>query len=312
MSPGHARISERKRALVMGILNRTPDSFSDGGRFMDDLAAVRRIERLIEDGADIIDIGAESTRPGARAVPAAEQIARLGGVVREAARASRASGGQRRVIVSIDTTDVEVAARALDDGATMVNSVSLEPAAALGALCARYGAALVLMHCRGSMAAMPGFSMYDEAAYGDVVADVSRELCAAAQAAITAGIAREEVILDPGLGFAKNARQSLELCARLDELCALGFPILVGPSRKSFVARAEAELCGVAIAPPEARLGGSIAAALACVARGAAIVRAHDAAELRQALAVAEAIGAPPLSEVTMARRAREEGRSHA
>ncbi len=199
------------------------------------------------------------------------------------------------MVVSIDTTSVEVAERALGDGATVVNTVSLEPAAALGALCARAGAALVLMHCRGSMAAMPGFSAYDDAAYGDVVADVARELSAAADSAIKAGVARGEVILDPGLGFAKNARQSVELCARLDELCALGFPVLVGPSRKSFIARTEAAIDARGsrqLAPPSLRLGGTIAAVIECVARGAAVVRAHDVAEVRQALAVSAAISA--------------------
>lgn len=294
----------------MGVINRTPDSFSDGGRFVDDGAALAQIERLVEDGADVIDIGAESTRPGAKPIPPDEQIARLGGVVREAAK--------RGVIVSIDTTSAEVAERAIGDGATIVNSVSLEAAASLGALCGRAGASLVLMHCRGSMTSMPDFSAYDDAAYGDVIADVGRELLAAADRAIAAGLARGEVVLDPGLGFAKNARHSLELCARLDEICALGFPVLVGPSRKSFVARAEVEVgARGSLAPPEGRLGGTIAAALECVARGAAVVRVHDVAEIRQAIAVTSAISA--------ARRRRssgigagfvgasgEEGRSHA
>lgn len=269
--------------MIMGILNRTPDSFSDGGLFIDEGAALSRIEGMLSEGADLIDIGAESTRPGAPPVSDEEQIARIGASVREAARLG--------AMVSIDTTSPVVAGRALAEGAAVVNSVSLDAAGALGALCARHGAALVLMHCRGSMAAMSGFSAYPDDAYDDVVEDVAREWSAAAERAMAAGLAREELILDPGLGFTKNARHSLELCARLDELCALGFPVLVGPSRKSFLARAAAVARG-SHTPPVARLGGSVAAALACASRGAAMVRVHDVAAVRQALAVAEAIEA--------------------
>ncbi|HLM75469.1 MAG TPA: dihydropteroate synthase, partial [Polyangiaceae bacterium] len=201
MSKLRALLNQRQRVVLMGVLNRTPDSFSDGGRFVDDSAALRRVQELCDEGADIVDIGAESTRPGSDPVSAEDQIARLGEVVREAA--------QRGPLVSIDTTLPEVAAWALDQGAAIVNSVSLEPAAALGALCARYDAALVLMHCRGNMAAMPGYSLYDDAAYGDVVADVAREWSAAAQRALDAGLPPSELLMDPGLGFAKNARHSL-------------------------------------------------------------------------------------------------------
>src|SRR5262249_44717971 len=153
--------------------------------------------------AAIVDVGAESTRPGARAIPDAEQLARIGGVVRAIAA--------RGALVSIDTTSPTVAERALCDGATIVNSVSLEPAAELGALAAAHGAALVLMHSRGSMSEMRGFSQYAEDAYGDVVADVAREWSSAAERALRAGLPRESLVLDPGLGFFKSARQSLEL-----------------------------------------------------------------------------------------------------
>jgi dihydropteroate synthase len=273
----------------MGVLNRTPDSFSDGGLFLDDSAALRHVELLRGEGADVLDIGAESTRPGSASIAPSEQIKRLGGVLREAAA--------RIPIVSIDTTSVEVAEYALGEGATVVNSVSLEPAAELGALCARHGAALVLMHSRGPMAAMPGFSMVDDAAYGDVVADVAREWSAAAERALDAGLPPSELLFDPGLGFAKNARHSLELCARLEELCALGFPVVVGASRKSFLAKAAALYAAgqkegepAPQAPPEARLGGTIAATLACIERGASVVRVHDVAQVRQAIAVFEMI----------------------
>ncbi|AUX26230.1 dihydropteroate synthase [Sorangium cellulosum] len=273
----------------MGVLNRTPDSFSDGGRFTDEDTALAQIDAMLSEGADMIDIGAESTRPGAEPVPEDEQIARVGGSVRAAVK--------RGAVVSIDTTSPVVAARALDDGAAVVNSISLDGAAELGALCARRGASLVLMHSRGPMSAMAGFSVYPDDAYGDVVGDVAREWSSAAARAIEAGLPRGDLVLDPGLGFAKNARQSLELCARLGELCSLGFPVLVGPSRKSFLARAAASeaaergrRAGAELAPPGERLGGTVAAALACAARGAAAVRVHDVGPVRQALDVMRAI----------------------
>lgn len=266
---------ERRSASVtlMGILNRTPDSFSDGGEYLDDEAALARVVAMVDGGASIIDVGAESTRPGARAVPAEEQIARLGGIIRAVV--------ERGALVSIDTTSPAVAERALHDGATIVNSVSLDAASELGALAAAHGAALVLMHSRGPMSEMRGLSVYPDDAYGDVVADVAREWTAAAERAQKSGLPRESLILDPGLGFFKNARQSLELVARLDELCRLGYPVLVGASRKSFIARHAA---------PSARLGGSIAAALACVERGASILRTHDVVETRQAIHLAAAV----------------------
>ncbi|WP_438033353.1 dihydropteroate synthase [Sorangium sp. So ce204] len=282
-------LERRRSVVIMGVLNRTPDSFSDGGRFADEDTALAQIDAMLSEGADMIDIGAESTRPGARPVPDDEQIARIGGSVRDAVK--------RGAVVSIDTTSPAVAARALDDGAAVVNSISLDSAAELGALCAQRGASLVLMHSRGPMSAMAGFSAYPDEAYNDVVADVAREWSSAAARALEAGLPDGELVLDPGLGFAKNARQSLELCARLHELCALGFPVLVGPSRKSFLARAAAsEAAGpggggeAPLAPPPDRLGGTVAAVIACAARGAAAVRVHDVRPVRQALDVMRAI----------------------
>jgi len=277
----------RARVLVMGVLNRTPDSFSDGGAFLDEIAAIGRVRAMIAQGADIIDIGAESTRPGAPAVSDAEQIDRLGRTVIDASR--------QGAVISIDTTSPAVAEHALRQGATIINCVDPSRAEDLGALAARHGAALVLMHCRGSMTAMQGFSAAPDASYGDVVTEVAAELAAAAERAIGAGLPRDEIVIDPGFGFAKNARHSLALVARLDELCALGFPVLVGPSRKSFVAHAAAAEMAEAggaqgIAPPDQRLGGTLAVVLACAARGARIVRVHDVAETRQALAVQRAL----------------------
>jgi dihydropteroate synthase len=269
----------RRGALIMGVLNVTPDSFSDGGRFMDPSAAARRIDELVAEGADIIDIGAESTRPGSAPIAAAEQIARIGATIRLAV--------QRGTVVSIDTTSAEVAERALQDGARIINSVSLDPAAELGRLAAHHGAALVLMHSRGPMSKMRGFSAYPDDGYGDVVREVGAELTDAAERALAAGLPHRELMLDPGLGFAKNARQSLALCARLEELGALGFPLVVGPSRKSFL---EIIAKDERVSPPADRLGGTVAAVLACVARGARVVRVHDVAIVRQALLVSDAI----------------------
>lgn len=275
-------ISTRRSAIVMGVCNRTPDSFSDGALFLDDVSADAHIRKLVVEGAEIVDIGAESTRPGADVVDAAEQIRRIGSSIRQACALG--------VLVSIDTTSPAVAAWALQEGASIVNTVSLDPAEELGALAARAGAALVLTHARGSMTTMQGFSVYDDAAYGDVIADVTREWMAAADRALAAGLSREDLLLDPGLGFTKNARHSVELCRRLGELCALGFPVLVGPSRKSFLARTAAKDERSVLAPPNERLGGTIAAVLACVHRGAAVVRVHDVQATVQALAVAAAI----------------------
>jgi dihydropteroate synthase len=267
----------------MGVLNRTPDSFSDGGAYVDDDAALARARRMIEEGADLIDVGAESTRPGAALIPPAEQIARLGRVVEHLAREG--------AVISIDTTSDEVARAALDQGARIVNVVDPSAARPTARAARAAGADLVLMHGRGPMQAMRGFSDHPEDAYVDVVADVSRELLAAAEAAIDEGQPRERIALDPGFGFAKSARQSLELAARLEEIVALGFPVVAGASRKSFLAQpAAAE--GLAAPGPTERLGASVAAAIACVERGAACVRVHDVAATRQALAFARALGA--------------------
>ncbi|MBW2529721.1 MAG: dihydropteroate synthase [Deltaproteobacteria bacterium] len=268
----------------MGIVNRTPDSFYDGGRYLAEDSGERAVVRLVEEGADIVDLGAESTRPGSPPVSAAEQLDRLGGLVAFAA--------QRAPMVSVDTTLPEVAEQALRQGADMINSVSLAPAAELGALCAAHQARLVLTHCRGSMADMSGFSVYADEGYVDVVGEVKREWSEAAQAAVDAGLPAESIVFDPGLGFTKNAVQSLELCARLAEFRALGHDILVGTSRKSYIARVVAKELGSPEPAPAERLGGSIAAAVACAAAGADILRVHDVAATRQALAYRAALAA--------------------
>jgi dihydropteroate synthase len=255
----------------MGVLNVTPDSFYDGGRYLAESTAARQVESLVAEGADIIDIGGESSRPGSAPVPAAEQVARIEPAVRRAVEAG--------VKVSIDTTSPEVADRMLGLGAHVVNDVSCLSDPELARVTARYQADLVLMHARGSMADMKGFSVYAEDAYGDVVTDVLREWRAARDRALEAGLGRERVWLDPGLGFAKNARQSWELLRRLPELVAEGVPVVVGPSRKSFIGALDGS-------PPEGRLGGTIAACLLAVQRGAHVLRVHDVAAVRQALRV--------------------------
>jgi len=276
-------------ALLMGVLNRTPDSFSDGGDYVDDARAVERALAMVEEGASIIDVGAESTRPGALPISAPEQIARLGSAIRHLSDA--------KVLVSIDTSSLEVARFALDQGARIINSVELAPAEALGRLAAERGAWLVLMHSRGSMTSMAGFSSTPDDAYGDVVADVWSEWRSAAQRALDAGLGPDRLLFDPGLGFHKNARHSLTLCARLAELAREGFEIVAGPSRKSFVAIA-AGASGTARVPPSERLGGTIAACLACARAGASFLRVHDVAAVAQALRVQRALDEVALIDV--------------
>jgi dihydropteroate synthase len=261
--------------LVMGIVNVTPDSFSDGGRFLDPGAAIDHARRLIAEGADILDIGGESTRPGAQPVAEADEIGRAVPVIEAIRR-------QSAIPISIDTMKPAVARAAVAAGATMWNDVtaltwspdSLATAAALGC-------EVVLMHMQGEPRTMQAAPRY-----GDVVTEVSAFLAARASAAVAAGVARENIWLDPGIGFGKRAEHSLAVLRNLDRIVALGFPVLVGVSRKSWVAR----IAGDA-SREDQRLGGSIAAALAAVRAGAAAVRVHDVTETAQALAVAGAIG---------------------
>lgn len=262
-------------AALMGVVNVTPDSFYDGGRYAADETARARIDELVAQGADLVDIGGESSRPRSQPVPAEEQIRRIEGAVRHAVEIGRA-------IVSVDTTSPEVADRMLELGAQVINDISCLADSELARVTAEHRGVLVLMHSRGPMQKMKGFSEYPDSGYDDVVNDVLGEWRAARDRAVSAGMSPSDVWLDPGLGFAKNARHSFELIARLPELCSEGVPVVVGPSRKSFIGSLDG-------APPEGRLGGTIATCVIAAERGARVLRVHDVADVRQALAVARA-----------------------
>jgi len=264
---------------LMGVCNVTPDSFSDGGLHFSQQAARARVDELITEGADFIDVGGESTRPGAVPVPASAQIARVLDAVRYAVSCG--------ATVSIDTADAMVAAAALEAGACVVNDVSCLRDESLARAVVTAGAAYVLMHARGSQSAMEGFSRYPDQAYGDVVRDVVGEWEQAAGRARSLGVAREAIVMDPGLGFAKNARQSTELLARVGEIArSVGVPVAVGASRKSFLTVVDRD------APPGQRIGASIAAALHAARAGASILRVHDVRATRQALDLDRALTA--------------------
>jgi dihydropteroate synthase len=263
------------RPRIMGILNVTPDSFWDGGRFGGPEAALRQAERLVADGADVIDVGGESTRPGATGVSGDEEVRRVAPVVQAIARE------WPDLPISVDTVKSAVAAAALDQGAAIVNDVSgfrLDPA--LPALCAQRGAAVVLMHSRGAVQEM---ARYDTAVYGaDPVAEVVAELAEAVGRARTAGVPGDAIVLDPGLGFAKQTAHSVAVLRQLDRIRALGYPVLLGPSRKRFIG----ELAGGL--PPEERLPGTVAACVVGWMAGARLFRVHDVGPVRHALMVAQ------------------------
>ncbi|MCU0241017.1 MAG: dihydropteroate synthase [Vicinamibacteria bacterium] len=262
-----------ERTLVMGVLNVTADSFSDGGRYLSPEAAITHGLRLFAAGADIVDVGGQSSRPqGAQLVSAEEEQRRVVPVI--AGLRQRQAG-----LISIDTFRASVAGAALDAGADLINDISalrLDPQ--MAALAASRRAGLILMHSRGAFAAL-----HDSPHYSDVMGEVSRELRAAMAQAETAGVAREALILDPGIGFSKNAAHSLEVMRRLTELHALNRPILVGPSRKSFIGH-------VTGAPAERRLFGTAAAVALSIQSGAHIVRVHDVLEIREVARVSDAI----------------------
>jgi dihydropteroate synthase len=260
----------------MGIVNVTPDSFSDGGRFLDQEAALAHARRLIAEGADVLDVGGESTRPGAEPVAAEEEIARVAPLI-------RAIRAESSIPIAVDTMKPKVARAAIAAGASIWNDVTaLRHAPGSLAAAAELGCEVVLMHMQGEPRTMQAEPRYD-----DVVAEVAEFLLARAEAAMAAGVARERIWLDPGVGFGKHMlRHNLPLLAGLDRIAALGFPVLLGVSRKRFIGALDGD------APADQRLGGSIAAALAGVAQGVAAVRVHDVCETVQALRVWQAIRA--------------------
>jgi dihydropteroate synthase len=261
----------------MGILNTTPDSFSDGGRYVGVDAAIEHGLRMLDEGADVIDVGGESTRPqGAAKISADEEMRRVMPAIEGIAR-------QRPdAVISIDTTKSEVARDALNAGAHIINDVSglrLDPA--IGPLCATSGAGLVLMHSRGGVSDM---ATYVHASYGEVVAEVLAELRQCVETAKGAGVSDGQIAVDPGIGFGKKSEHSLALLAGLPHLAAWGFPVMIGVSRKRFIG----DITGAR--EPSDRLSGTVGANVAALARGARIFRVHDVSENRQALDVAWSI----------------------
>ncbi len=266
------------RPVVMGILNVTPDSFSDGGRFFSADDALHRAESLVAEGADIIDVGGESTRPhGAMPVDAEEEGRRVLPVI------AGIRGRFPEAVVSVDTVKADVAERALGEGAAVVNDVSaFRLDARMPEVCARAGAGVVLMHSRGGVSDMATF---EHARYGDdVVGEMLGELLPQAEAGERAGIRRQAIVLDPGIGFSKRSEHSLAVLAELPRIVGTDYPVLVGVSRKRFIG----ELTGVGA--PADRLHGTTGANVMALALGARIFRVHDVAAARQALDVAWAI----------------------
>jgi dihydropteroate synthase len=262
------------RPFVLGILNVTPDSFSDGGRFDSFDAAITHARDMLEQGADAIDVGGESTRPqGATVVSVDEEMRRVIPILRALRAAFEGA------LISVDTTKSEVAATAIRAGADIINDVSgfrLDPR--MGEIAAAHGAGVVLMHSRGSVAEM---GTYTHATYRDVVAEVIAELQESVDRAVAAGVRREAIVLDPGIGFAKRSEHSLRVLNELPRVAALGFPVLVGVSRKRFVG----ELARVQTT--DQRVAGTVGANVAALMRGARLFRVHDVAPNRQALDVA-------------------------
>ncbi len=263
-----------ERPLVMGILNITPDSFSDGGRFLDSDKAIEQALKLIIEGADIIDIGGESTRPGAESVSEKEELSRVIPVIESLAR-------KTDIPISIDTSKSEVAKKALKAGAIMINDISalrLDPKIAEAA--AGRDAYLTLMHMRGTPE-----NMQENTEYGDLMGEISGFLNDAACKAADYGVSNEKIIIDPGIGFGKSVEGNFSILKNLDSLVQLGYPVMVGASRKSFIGK-------TLDLDTDQRLEGSLAAACYAVLNGADIVRVHDVAETKRAIAIIEKIAA--------------------
>jgi len=271
LQAGHFNLDLSSRTHIMGILNVTPDSFSDGGEFFDFSQAKEQAQRLVADGADILDIGGESTRPGAEPVTLEEELRRTIPVIEELS-------GELNVPISIDTYKPEVAREALEAGATIINDISgLRDEKMIG-LAVEKNVPVVIMHMKGTPR-----DMQKNPAYDDVVAEVVDRLDSRAQHAIEAGLSGDKILVDPGIGFGKNLEHNLELLRRLSELKSLGYPIVLGTSRKSFIG-------AVLDLPAQERVEGTIASVIYGVTQGASIVRVHDVKEAARAIKVADAI----------------------
>lgn len=261
------------RPLVMGIVNVTPDSFFDGGRYGCVDSALAHAQRLLDAGADIIDVGGESTRPGSTPISTADEIARVLPVV-------SALAAEGTFPVSIDTRHASVAAACIEAGASIINDVSGFADFGMRPVAAASGAGVVIMHMRGEPATMQVAPVYE-----DVVAEVLEFLSARAMALVAEGIERERICVDPGIGFGKTVEHNLQLMRSIDRFAEMGYPVMLGASRKRFIA----DIAGSEAETPEDRLGGSIAAAVWGALNGVAVLRVHDVAETVQAVRVAQA-----------------------
>lgn len=283
LSTRRGSIDAARRTALMGIVNVTPDSFSDGGRYLDPGKAISHGIDLAQEGADIIDVGGESTRPGARPLSVREEIERILPVIR----------GLRRAVsvpISVDTYKAEVAKAALDEGADLVNDISaLRFDAGMASLIAAEKVPVVLMHMQGAPR-----TMQQRPHYQNVVEEVREFLLGRMHFALEAGVELEQMIIDPGIGFGKELEHNLALLRQLPTLASLGRPLLVGPSRKAFIGK-------LLDLSPDERLEGSLAAAVAAVLAGANMIRTHDVKEARRALRIADALrfGAPHTSPLT-------------
>ena len=269
-----SKIISLEHPLIAGIVNVTPDSFSDGGNFSDPKKAARHALALVQAGADMVDVGAESTRPGAEPVSCEEELNRLMPVLERLK-------GKINVPISIDTTKPEVAQKALEAGADIINDVSGllgSQGRHMAQIVSQYGAGMIVMHRRGNSKTMQSFAHYE-----DLVKEIILELRESMAIARAAGVTEEQMVVDPGIGFAKTHEQNFELIRRLSEFKVFHRPILVGPSRKSF-------LSSLTHTQPEQRLHGTIAACVLAFANGAQLFRVHDVAEVKEAMDITEAI----------------------
>ena len=260
-----------ERILIMGVLNVTPDSFSDGGQFLSQTKAIEHAFRMVAEGADIIDVGGESTRPGAEAVSVDEELTRVLPVIKEVAR-------KTDVPVSIDSYKPEVAEKAIQSGASMVNDIYGLRAKGMAEVAAKYKIPVCIMHMQGTPR-----DMQLNPVYADVIKDIKKFLKTQAEYAIKKGVGKDQIIVDPGLGFGKTLEHNIQIIKKLKDFKKLGYPILIGPSRKSFIGK-------ILDVPVNERLTGTIAATTICAMNSADILRVHDVREIRQAVKIVETV----------------------